>query len=296
MAKKILVLGAAGFIGTNICERLMYNESYYLVGIDNLKFGCKMPNVHDNFDFIVGDINTMDINYVNNFDIVISSYCSNIIYASKHPVDTYINNVIKFINTLSKYNGKIINLSTSSLYGNPKYFPTPEISITNTSNAYDTSKYIIEEYLKIRGNYTTFRLTNVFGKYQRPESEYSGVISRFIYNKYLKKDVIVNGNGEDTRDFNYVSNVIDAIISAIEKDSFNTEINIGTGKEISINKLLSILEIKDIEYVAKRKIDGISRRCLDISKAKELLGWEPKISLAEGLELTGKWIKENYVK
>jgi UDP-glucose 4-epimerase len=293
MAKRILVIGSLGFIGSNICNELD-KQRYSVKGIDNLFFGYIENSQENNIDHrevCLSELTRLDLN---KFDIIVSSFCSNIIYAIDKPIETYKNNVVNAIKCFSKFDGKIIYLSTSSIYGNPCVIPTPETEPESVINAYDTSKYIIEEYLKTRGNYTTLRLSNVYGEYQRPENPYCGVIGRFIDNKLHGYQTIIYGNGKDTRDFSYVGDVVNAVIKTIETKNLDTEINIGTGIETSINDLIKLIEIDHYKLIDKRQIDGINRRCLDISKAKKLLNWEPKISLKEGLLKTIDWINANY--
>lgn len=287
MAKKILVVGSAGFIGANIC-RILKNK-YKIHGVDNYLFGTS-KNVF--VDTTIADVKNLGVDYLNRFDIVISSFCSNIIFAGDNPDDTYKNNVLSALTCFNKFYGYIINLSTSSVYGNPKIIPTPEYEPEKTSNAYDTSKLIVEEFLKLRGNYTTLRLSNVYGEYHRPENKYSGVICKFIYNHLKGDQCVVYGN--DTRDYTYVGDVVDAIDKCVFRGALNTEINIGTGKETSSKELLELIGVSSYVEKEPRNIDGISRRCLDISKAKELLGWKPNTTLSEGIEKTKQWIKENY--
>lgn len=287
MAKKILVLGSAGFVGANICLRL--KDKYEVHGVDNYSFGTS-KNVF--VDTTIADVKNLGYEYLNRFDIIVSSFCSNIIYAGNNPNETYKNNVLGALNCFGKFDGHVINLSTSSVYGNASVYPTPETEPEKTRNAYDTSKMLVEEFLKLRGNYTTLRLSNVYGEFQRPENIYSGVVCKFVYNYLKGEQCVVYGN--DTRDYTYVGDVVDAVELCIEKGFLNTEINIGTGKETSSMTLLELIGVNECVEKEPRNIDGISRRCLDISKAKELLGWKPKTTLSEGIEKTKQWIKENY--
>jgi len=190
----------------------------------------------------------------------------------------------------------VIYTSTSSVYGQADIIPTPETCPENLSNAYDQSKAILEKYLQLRGNYTTLRLSNVYGENQRPENLYCGVVGRFIDNIINDKPVNINGDGKSTRDYTYIDDVARALIIAIDQKPKNTEINIGTGIETSsfslAVKIGNLLEkVPNINFVEKRSIDKISRRCLDITKAKKLLGWSPCFDLEKGLKRTIEWQK-----
>lgn len=289
---KILVLGATGFVGTNICKKLR-DDKYNFEGVDNFSFST-IDNILGGYVIYEKCVSELREKYLNEFDIIVSSYCSNIIYAANHGVETYINNVINSIKCFSKFKGKIIYLSTSSVYGNPEIIPTPESYEGKTRNPYDTSKLIVEEYLKTRGNYTTLRLTNVYGEYQRPNNIYSGVICKFTYDRLNNFKSKVFGNINDTRDYTYVGDVVDSVIKAINYEAFNTEINIGTGIETPIGDLVNKIN-PNFELKEGRSVDGISRRCLDISKAIKLLNWKPNTSLNEGLEIVNNWIKKEYL-
>lgn len=289
---KILVLGSAGFIGSNICKRLSENN-FEFQGVDNFSFSKKAAHIDFTINSCISDLSEK---FLNTFDIIISSYCSNIIFSIDHIHETYINNTVNAIKCFSKFKGKIIYLSTSSIYGNATLLPTPEEYSVNVRNAYDTSKLITELYLQERGNYTTLRLSNVYGPYQRPLNPYCGIIGKFICNNLVENVSIIYGNGEDTRDYTYVDDVINAIMKCIELPALNTEINIGTNIETSILDLCNLIGIRYELYrlTSPRKIDGIAHRCLDITKAKNLLDWEPQITLKEGLKLTEEWIKKEY--
>lgn len=297
--KKILVIGSSGFIGSNLMSELIKRENYYVVGCDNLLFG-NIKNNNPNATFLFNDFNNLTSDYLNTFDEIVFVATSNIIYAMEFSVETFINNAQNAINLFNKFNGKIIYTSTSSVYGTPNEIPTTENANINTSNAYDVSKRIAEMYLKKRGNYTTLRLANTFGVNQRPDNPYCGVISKMIISALKKEPITIYGDGMQTRDFNYVSNVVDAILIAIESEAVNDEINISGGMEIHIKNLAAEIWLivnggkPILNYIENRKIDTIIRRNLSIEKAKTLLGWTPTISFNDGLKKTIHWLKDNY--
>lgn len=288
MAKKIIIAGVAGFIGSNIYHEL--KKDYDVIGVDNLQFGY-VENIGE--ELIVMDIEELSESVLPGYDVLISSYCSNIIYSIDYPVETYDNNVIKGIELYSKFKGKIINLSTSSVYGNSETLPTEENALIKLYSPYSVSKYIIEQFLRKRGNFTTLRLSNVYGPNHRPENPYCGVINKFINNKVKQVKSSITGGIGSSRDYTYVSDVVRAVKKSIALPSLNKEINIGTSIETTLYELTQMIG-GDYDIDQPREIDNISRRCLDINLAKKLLGWEPKVSLKEGLELTENWIKENY--
>ncbi len=291
----ILLSGSAGFLGSMIAKRLDEMRWKY-TGIDSLKFGnIKNVSNKDHFRHIdIADMSELDLSQ---YDTLIAAHTANIIFAQTHCSETMKNNAVDTGELFERFKGKIIYISTSSVYGNPKVIPTPETADIELCNPYDISKYAAEQMLRWRGNYTIIRPANIYGVNQRLDNVYCGVVPRFINAAMNKKPMQIYGIGESSRDYNYVDNVVDAVIAATWKDSFNAPINIASGIEVSIKELaILISEIMDVpvqlEYVEGRKIDNITRRCLDISKAEKLLGWTPKVGLREGLERTIEWMKK----
>jgi UDP-glucose 4-epimerase len=300
----IIVTGAAGFIGSAVCRKLS-EQGLAVIGIDDLSFGYE-KNIPKGIHFEkIGFESFVRNGYAGKYafseeDIMIHLATANIVYAQSHPVETFKVNAEKTIEFLKSIPGKIIYTSTSSIYGNPEYVPTFEEAEINTSNAYDSSKRSAELFLQKRGNYTTLRLTNVYGPYQRPENPYCGVIGKLIDSAYKGKAFPVYGDGTDTRDYTYVDDVVDAIISAAcIYPARNTEINIGTGIETSVNDLIKAVEQESGKSVMRkqvtgRPIDTIRRRCLFIDKATLLLRYEPKTPITDGIKKTIEWYKANY--
>lgn len=288
----ILLTGACGFVGSNIYNRLV-EEGYSPVALDNLRFG-NSSNIQGSF--ILDGFENLSEEFINEFDILVHCATSNIIYAMDHPVETFQNNATNTIKLFKKFRGRIIYTSTASVYGQADVIPTPEDAEIKTNNSYDQSKYIAELFLQQRGNYTTLRLSNVYGFNQRPDNPFCGVIGKLVYGILNKEKIKVNGSGLQTRDYTLVDDVVDAIMIVINKEALNTEINIATGVETSIIQLCDsiscILKTEaNIQKIESRKIDGIYRRCLDVQKASRLLGWKPKTSLEEGVKKTILWMK-----
>lgn len=300
----IIVTGAAGFIGSTVCRRL-HEQGLAVIGIDDLSFGYE-KNIPEGIHFEKMSFDKFTRNgYSGKYafseeDIIIHLAAANIIYAQSHPVETLKVNAEKTIEFLKSIPGKIIYTSTSSVYGNPEYLPTFEEAEVNTSNAYDSSKRSAELFLQKRGNYTTLRLSNVYGPYQRPENPYCGVIGKLIDAAYKGKSFTIYRDGTDTRDYTYVDDVVDAIISAAcIYPARNTEINIGTGVETSVSNLIKIIEEETDRSILAKKVEGrpidtIRRRCLFIDKAALLLRYSPKVSLQDGIKKTIEWYRANY--
>jgi nucleoside-diphosphate-sugar epimerase len=279
----ILINGCAGFIGSNLCNHL---KTPFL-GVDDLSFGYA-ENLSKDVRWIKSDF-THSFDVLDQFDILIHLACANIIYAQNYKIETFKTNALDTINLFKRFKGKIIYTSTSSVYGNADHFPTPETAEMRVSNAYDQSKLIAELYLQERGNYTTLRLSNVYGANQRPEHPYSGVIGKFIGCSRKNEPMPIFAKGEATRDYTYVKDVVRAIEKAIEIKALNTEINIGTGVETDTIDLAEIISTAtgrtmNVDFYPGRSIDRIKRRCLDISRAKTLLNWQPEYDLRSGLK------------
>ena len=291
---KILVIGAAGFIGSNLIHRLIKQEISH-VGIDNLRFGYR-ENLPPICNFVKQDQKEIDAAtmHTHGYDVMVHVACSNIIYAMENPVQTMINNAVNTIQVMSRFKGKIVYTSTASVYGNSRSIPTYESDRIRLSNAYDTSKRIVEQYLQARGNFTTLRLSNVYGPRQRPENPYCGVIGKFMEQFRDNKPITIFGDGQQTRDYTYVLDVIDAIMEAIQAKPLETELNIATGKETSVMELAELIAGKqyDFRFVPARRIDKIERRCLHIANARRLLNWKPKYTLQEGIDQTMKFLSQ----
>lgn len=298
MKPKILLTGACGFVGSNIAKRLV-SDGYNCINVDNFSFGNKKNTL--NIPVRNTDFKNLTESELNKFDILIHCATSNIIYAMRKPIQTFQNNATNTIRLFQKFKGRIIYTSTASVYGQASVIPTPEDGEINTNNAYDQSKYIAELFLQQRGNYTTLRLSNVYGVNQRADNPFCGVIGRLVYNALNNQRIRINGDGTQTRDYTYIDDVVDSIMKALVKKSLNTEINIATGRETDILQLIKIINKyignicrPNIKYIDKRKIDGITRRGLSIKKANKLLKWSPDISLEQGIKKTIHWMQNEY--
>ena len=288
---KILITGAAGFVGSNLLKRLI-ECNYDVTGCDDLSFG-DIRNVPNEANF--KHISFSDIN-VSNYDILIHCACANIIYAQDHPIETFKINAYESIKLFERFKGYVIYTSTASVYGQADIFPTKENAKKKVYNAYDQSKLIAEHYLQLRGNHTTLRLSNVYGPGQRPDNPYSGVIGKFIESAKENKPMKIYGDGLHTRDYTYIDDVIEAIMVVLKKP-FNDVFNVATGNETPVIMLahsISFLMGKksNMEFIEPRKIDCIERRCLNTAWL-ESLGWTAKVDLKEGLLKTIDWNKNN---
>ncbi|GBD34498.1 UDP-N-acetylglucosamine 4-epimerase [bacterium HR35] len=295
---KVLVTGGAGFIGSHLVNRLI-KEGYKVIVIDNLSSG-KKENLNPKAIFYKVDICNLErilplfkgVDYV--FHLAANPH---IIFSIEHPIETHKVNVDGTLNILyASYKNKVKRLifaSTSAVYGKQKNLPLKESMIPNPISPYGLHKLIGEYYCKIFSSLydletVSLRYFNVYGPRMDPEGPYALVIGRFLKLKKEGKPLTIYGDGKQTRDFVYVDDVVEANILAMKskKVGKGEVINICYGKNYSINYIAKLIGGKRV-YLPARK--GEMKHTLgDNSLARKLLGWKPKVSLEEGIEICKK--------
>jgi len=305
---KVLITGGAGFIGSNVADGLL-EKSYEVIIIDDLSNG-KKENIPEQAKFYKCDIRDKKIHSIlksEKPDIVIHNAAQLSVRISvENPLmDADINIIggLNVINACNAYNVKKIIFASSggTVYGEQKYFPADEKHPTNPISPYGVAKLATENYLyyfyKTYGlKYISLRYGNIYGPRQDPYGE-AGVVAIFS-SKILKgKNPTINGDGLQTRDYVYVGDAVSANLKAIESN-FVGPLNIGTAKETNVVELFKILkEVSgkdDIEEVHGPPKEGEQRRCqLSYELAKKVLGWQPEVSIEEGLKLTYNWFKNH---
>lgn len=319
--KKILVTGAAGFIGSNLCDELL-NLGNEVVALDNFATG-KRENIesyldNDKFSFVEGDIrNLTDCQKaVNGVDYVLHQAALGSVPRSiKDPITSNDVNVSGFINMLvaSRDAGvkRFVYAASSSTYGDSKSLPKVEDKIGKPLSPYAITKYVNELYAdvfsKTYGLETIgLRYFNVFGRRQDPNGAYAAVIPKFVGQFMKGESPVINGDGEYSRDFTYIDNVIQAnILSLIAENpqAVNTVYNVAYGDRNTLNDLVGYLKkylseldpkINDIEVIhGPNRLGDIPHSLASIDKAKQLLHYNPKFSLQEGLKEAVNWYWEN---
>ncbi|MFD3157161.1 NAD-dependent epimerase/dehydratase family protein [Haloimpatiens sp. FM7330] len=306
----IIVTGGAGFIGSNIVDELV-KMNHNVAIVDNLSTG-KVENINVKAKFYKVDIRDTKkiIEIFNDFkpDVCIHHAAQIDIQTSiKNPKFDAVVNIIGTINILEacKINKvrKIIYASSASVYGNPEYLPIDEKNKTNPISYYGISKLTSEYYVKVFSKFygikfTILRYANVYGIRQAFKGE-GGVIAIFL-NKIIKKEIpVIYGDGEQTRDFIYVKDIVNANVAALTKGN-NETINISTNNKISINELVKYMRNiskRNFNYIYKNKRDGdIMHSYIENEKAKKLLDWMPMYSIEEGLKATYEYYKNLYNK
>lgn len=302
---KIIVSGGAGFIGSHLVDKLI-EEGHQVVVIDNLSTGRK-ENLNPKAKFYELDICDSKISQIfqeEKPEIVFHLAAQIDVHKSvKNPIENAKINILGTLNILEncrKTSVKkfIFTSSGGAIYGDTDIIPTSEANPENPESPYGIAKLTVEKYLyfyekSFNLSYVALRFANVYGPRQNSKGE-GGIIAIFCDKMLKNEEVIINGDGEQSRDFVYVDDAVEAAILAIEskKSGFY---NIGTAKETSINEIFR--KIKELtnsncqEIHGPAKPDEQERSCLDFSKVEKELNWQPKYNLEKGLKETIEWFK-----
>ena len=306
MTTTTLITGGAGFIGTNLCKRLL-NDGHKVICVDNLYTGQKRniePLMNNpNFKFINHNI-IEPLNIEEKIDEIYNLACpASPPHYQKDPIFTLQTNFMGISNMLElakKNNCKILQASTSEVYGDPLEHPQKEsywghVNCVGIRSCYDEGKRCAETlcFNYINEYKVDVKIIRIFNTYGPSMDKDDGrVVTNFINQALFDKDITIYGDGTQTRSFQFVDDLIEAMIRVMKTDNtFHGTINLGNPNEFTIKELAEItLElIKDskskIVYVELPQDDPCKRKP-DISLAKEKLGWEPKIQLREGLKKT----------
>ena len=311
MKKRILITGGAGFIGSHLCEKLL-NKGNEVICVDNFFTGSKQNIVHllsnPYFEVVRHDI-TFPL-YIEVDEIYNLACPASPIYYQFDPVQTTKTSIMGSINMLGlakRLKIKILQASTSEVYGDPKIHPQTEnyrgnVNPIGLRACYDEGKrcaetlffdYKRQHNLKIK----VVRIFNTYGPRMRPDD--GRVISNFIVQSLKGEDITVYGDGSQTRSFCYVDEMVEGIIKMMDsKEGFTGPVNIGNSREFTIlelaEKIISLTNSKSkIIYKPLPEDDPIQRQP-NIDLAKKELGWEPKIQLDEGLEKTINYFNKSF--
>ncbi|MCG9479549.1 MAG: NAD-dependent epimerase/dehydratase family protein [Actinomycetia bacterium] len=303
---KIVITGGAGFIGSNTVDKLI-GLGHKVVIIDNLVTGRKENINHDAvfYHTDIRDDSIKDIFLKEKPEVVIHDAAQISVRISvedpRQDADINICGSLNIIEAARASQAKKIIFASSggTVYGEQEYFPADEKHSLNPVSPYGVAKLAVEKYLyyywKNFGlEYIALRYGNIYGPRQDPLGE-AGVVAIFSKQILDGRDPIVNGDGKQTRDYVYVGDVVEANIKALDND-FVGGLNIGTGIEsdvLSLFKILKQISGTDVEKVHGPAKKGEQRRSvLSYNKARQVLGWEPTVSLKQGLEKTYNWFKQ----
>ncbi len=318
---KVLVTGCAGFIGSNLCEYLL-EKDIEVIGLDNFSTG-KKENLKDfisstHFKFVEGDIRDPETckNVVEGMDAVLHQAALGSVPRSiEDPVTSTNVNISGFVNMLDAAVGagvkRFIYAASSSTYGDHPGLPKVEDTIGKPLSPYAITKYVNElfarNFSEIYGIETIgLRYFNVFGRRQDPESTYAAVIPLFVKKLINHEQPVINGDGQHSRDFTYIDNVMQANFKALtttNPEAVNEVYNVACGESNNLNQLVDYLKKYLWEYdneIAKidvlhgpERAGDVIHSLADISKAKMLLEYEPEFLFEEGLKASVSWYWEN---
>ncbi len=317
---RVLVTGGAGFIGSNLVEALLKDQRVTLVQVlDNLATGSakNLESFHSNsrFSFTPGDIRDYDTcnEACSGMDLV--SHQAALGSVPRSIDDPLTTNEVNITGTLNVFRAaqqqgikRVVYAASSSTYGDHPGLPKVEDQIGKPLSPYAVTKYVNELYADVFASlygmeFIGLRYFNIFGPRQNPEGPYAAVIPLFAEALLNGRSPIINGDGSHSRDFTYVDNAVQANILSLftdNKPALNQVYNIACGVQTSLNELFEGLrkesgtDLKP-EYGPERKGD-VKHSLADISKAKRLLGYDPKVTVEEGLRKTFDWYRKQLNK
>lgn len=315
---RILVTGGAGFIGTNLVEKLLSREDVELVRVlDNLATGS-LKNIepfegNSRFEFMQGDIRSYEscLEACKGIDVISHQAALGSVPRSiNDPLTTNDVNITGTLNifTAAKESGikRVVYAASSSTYGDHPGLPKVEDQIGNPLSPYAVTKYVNELYARVYANIYGLELIglryfNVFGPRQNPDGPYAAVIPLFMRSVLNNEAPLINGDGEHSRDFTFVGNAVQANELALftaNTAAVNQVYNIAYGQQTSLNELFtSIKEIAGSDLAPKygpERRGDVKHSLAQIDKATELLGYKPPMSVHEGLKTTFEWYRKQH--
>ena len=311
---RYLVTGGAGFIGSSIVDELVKRRQEVVV-LDDLSAGkeANLAGVRDQIDLHLGSITDL---------AAVQSACKGVDYVIHlgartsvprsvlNPLETNHVNIDGTLNVLVAARDaqvrRFVFAASSAAYGETPTLPKVESMPAQAISPYGLTKYVGELYAQVFGRVyglenACVRYFNVFGPRQDPSSQYSGVLSRFMLAVIEGQPPVIYGDGEQSRDFTYIENIVDETLRACEADGASGLVfNGGTGARITLNQVLKMLsritgETIQPKYDAPRNGD-IRDSQADVSLARKILGYEPRVLFEEGLKRTWEWYRKTYAK
>lgn len=315
---RVLVTGGAGFIGSNLVEALLKDERVSFVRVlDNLSTGFLKniePYMTDpRFEFLEGDIRDFDTckKAVEGIDVITHQAALGSVPRSiNDPLTTNGVNITGALNvfTAAKEAGikRLVYAASSSTYGDHPGLPKVEDIIGNPLSPYAVTKYVNELYARVYASlyqmeFVGLRYFNIFGPRQNPNGPYAAVIPLFAEALINQKPPTINGDGSHSRDFTFVANAVQANILSLfskNKEAVNQVYNIACGEQTSLLELFNGLN-KEAKTTLQpifgpERLGDVKHSLADISKAKQLLGYNPLVSVEEGLKVTFGWYKKKF--
>lgn len=304
----VLVLGGAGFIGSHIIDALV-SKGHGVKIFDLPNIGRhNLLQCMDSIGFFEGDFSNVHelAHAMTGVDVIIHLICTTVPGSSNenpvYDVDTNVIGTLNLLNqALEKGVKKIIFASSGgTVYGIPNQLPIPETHPTDPICSYGITKLIIEKYLALYQHlygldYTVLRLGNPYGERQQIGG-IQGAIAVFMGNILFNRPLTIWGDGTVSRDYFYISDLVSAVMSVLEKDYSSKIFNIAGGEAFSLNEIVAIMKEvtgkrPDIRFRPVRALD-VPVNCLDISLAQQELGWKPVVSLKDGIARSWKWLQQ----
>lgn len=307
---RVLVTGGAGFVGSNLVRRLMRAGSRVTV-LDDL-FTGRLENLPAaGYEFVHGSV--CDAPLVNRLvgeaQVVFHAAARNIVVSTRDPREDFETNVGGTLNVLLAAREhadsvrRVVYTSSTSVYGNPRHLPISEDDHLSLLTPYAVSKLGGENYcMAFYESYglpaTAVRYSNIYGPGQDPANPYCGVVAKFIESLFAGEAPVIHGDGNQTRDFTFVDDAVEATVLAATRERALGEVfNVGTGTETRVNELAAALiritgSGKIPVHTDRRDVDNIRRRVVNIEKARRALRWSPEVTLEQGLAMTVAWQRE----
>ena len=315
---RILVTGGAGFIGSNLVERLLNNKEVELVRVlDNLATGSQknLEGLEGNkkLEFVQGDIRDYAGCVKAATDIDLISHQAALGSVPRSINDPLTSNEVNITGTLNIFTAakekkikRVVYAASSSTYGDHPGLPKVEDKIGRPLSPYAVTKYVNELYARVFADIYGLELIglryfNVFGPKQNPQGPYAAVIPLFMKSVLNNEPPVINGDGKHSRDFTFVGNAVDANLCALfttNSQAINQVYNIAFGEQTSLSQLFEM--IKEVagsdlapKYGPERKGD-VLHSLADISKAKQLLDYHPSVNVKQGLRITFEWYRKQH--
>ena len=310
--KKVLVTGGLGFVGHNIVKTLVNDWQCDVTVVDNClnSSPAVLGGTLQKIKLIQASV--LDDNFyplIDEAEYLFHLACVQIAHSGKDPVmDLRVNaestlRMLEYLrNNRRETFSRFIYTSSASVYGSSKNLPCREDGVTRVLSQYAATKLLGEQYtLMYQKLYdvptVSVRYSNIYGVGQTPKNPYCGVIGKFIDHALQGRELQIFGDGQQTRDYTYISDAVDAtILAAVHKSAVGEVFNIGTGIETPVLQLAKIIQNitgtnKSVKHLPERDIDNIRRRYMDIERIHSQLAWAPSVTIEDGLKETIEWYK-----